>query len=245
MNQIISISGGSGSGKTTLARWVQERLGLKTQILSQDHYYFDQSHRFDRDGGSVNFDHPSAIEWGLLEKHLQDLKKGKSIEVPRYDFATHSRLKEKDPFEPSDVVVVDGTLLLSQKELLDFFDIKVFLDVPESLRYESRLKRDVNERGRTPEGVQAQFMGQVKPMHDQYVQPSQRHADWILRSDQEIETFLKKLESDLKPNKPPASSGETLLLIFLCKSSGSKQESVLRCCDPCPNLFLFLKCFPF
>jgi uridine kinase len=187
---IVAIAGGSGSGKTTLARKIRQNLGQdKCSILSQDHYYHDQSHKFDGDGGSVNFDHPSSLDFDLLAEHLGQLKKGLSIQVPVYDFVTHRRKKEYELMFPSSVIVLDGTLLFSQPKILEKLDYKLFVDVPESVRFERRLKRDVQERGRTPDGVRKQFESQVKPMHDQFIEPSKKFADHLTHDHFDVNSF--------------------------------------------------------
>lgn len=185
-SRIVAVAGGSGSGKTTLARKIQKALGVeKCTIVGQDSYYFDQSHKFDRDGGSVNFDHPSALEFTLLAKQLLELKAGKDIEVPVYEFATHKRLPKIEKVKNHEIVLVDGTLILSQSILLPIFDESIFLEVDEVTRFQRRLKRDVEERGRTPEGVHEQFYKQVKLMHDEFVEPSKIYASLLL-SDRKI-----------------------------------------------------------
>jgi uridine kinase len=177
---ILAIAGGSGSGKTFLAEAIHKSLGEDTSsILSQDNYYFDQSAKFDHDGGSVNFDHPEAIDFLLLAAHLNTLKKGENINVPFYDFATHSRSESQVVQEPKKIIIVDGILILTEPKLREEFDEIIFVSTPEETRYERRLKRDVTERGRTPDGVKAQFDAQVKPMHDEFVEPSQCHAHRI------------------------------------------------------------------
>ncbi len=174
---VIGVAGGSGSGKTTFARRLQNDIGLDLcDILAQDSYYIDQSDKFDHDGGSVNFDHPDALEFSLMAKHISKLKSGQSINIPTYDFATHTRVQVENVLTPKKIVLVDGILLYSQDQIVSELDHRIFIDCPESLRFERRLNRDVKERGRTPEGVKAQFQAQVKPMHDQYVEPSKKHA---------------------------------------------------------------------
>lgn len=177
---VIAIAGGSGSGKTYLANSLHARLGDEiSTVISQDSYYFDQSAKFDHDGGSVNFDHPDAIDFSLLADHLLELKQGNSVQIPIYDFATHSRLTKTTAQICKKVILVDGILILNSEEIRSVVDTSIFVEAPESVRYERRLKRDVETRGRTPEGVKAQFDLQVKPMHDQFVEPSKKHAHHI------------------------------------------------------------------
>jgi len=178
---LIGIAGGSGSGKTTLAAELARALGAeRCAVLAQDHYYIDQSHRFDGDGGSVNFDHPSSIDFPLLASHLEILESGRGIDVPRYDFATHKRLALTERFEPVDFVIVEGTLILNDPLVRSRLGYKVFIQTAEALRFQRRLHRDTVERGRTPEGVWKQFSTQVKPMHDEFVEPSQQYADLVV-----------------------------------------------------------------
>jgi uridine kinase len=189
---IVAVAGGSGSGKTTLARKLQSALGKNSKILSQDNYYRDQSQNFKGDG-SVNFDHPSAIDFDLMADHLKKLREGLSIQIPIYDFSTHMRKKETIQFDPVQVVIVDGTLILSQEKLRPFFSFCIFIDVPESIRFSRRLKRDTEQRGRTAEGVKIQFDSCVKPMHDIFVEPSKKFASMIVTNDLNLDEIVKKL----------------------------------------------------
>jgi len=201
---VIGISGGSGSGKTTFARLLnqklQENFGPKfSAILAQDHYYIDQSAKFRGDGHpAVNFDHPSAIDFALIAEHLKALKKGNGVEVPIYDFATHTRDKDTKAFVPCSVVLVDGMLLLSQAVILLELDYCIFVEAPEDVRYQRRLARDVKERGRTPEGVEKQFKAQVKPMHDEFIEPSRMTANQVVSGltpfEPVIEALILKLQ---------------------------------------------------
>ncbi|CAM2010266.1 uridine kinase [Acanthopleuribacter pedis] len=178
---IIGVAGGSGSGKTTFAHRLFEALGTeRCCVLAQDAYYIDQSARFDYDGGSVNFDHPSSIDFDLMGAHLDRLKQGNTVNVPRYCFKSHMREAETTPMVPKAVVVVDGILVLSQPQVRCHFDTSVFLSIPEEKRFQHRLRRDVEERGRTVEGVHNQFFTQVKPMHDTFVEPSKNHAEHLI-----------------------------------------------------------------
>jgi len=195
---IIGVAGGSGSGKTYFARELHRILGEHhCTILYQDNYYIDQSHRFDGDGGSVNFDHPSSLDFDLLAEGLALLKQGKSIEVPIYEFATHKRLQKTITCEPKKIILVDGILILDSPVVRAELDEAVFFDTPEELRFKRRLERDVVERGRTPDGVKKQFDLQVRPMHDLFVQPSKVHAQTVVcdlgEYSEALQAFTKKL----------------------------------------------------
>ena len=195
---ILGVAGGSGSGKTYFSKSLVGELGSDIcEIVYQDNFYIDQSHRFDRDGGSVNFDHPESIEFSLLAKHLETLKSGKATEIPTDDFATHKRKKECIRVEPKKIIIVDGILIFHSEIVRKLFDDLIFFETPEDLRFERRLKRDVQERGRTPEGVKEQFYRQVKPMHDLYVEPSKVYAKTVVKDsgvfDSVLKTFCQKL----------------------------------------------------
>lgn len=178
---VIGITGGSGSGKTTFATGLRQVLGEnKIARLSQDSYYRDRSADFDRDGGSVNFDHPDSLEFELMAEHLRLIKRAQSVQVPIYDFATHSRRPAFLGLEPRPIIVLDGILLLAHPDVAQLLDLTIFVDAPEAVRFERRLERDVRERGRTPEGVREQFFKQVKPMHDEFVEPARERANLVI-----------------------------------------------------------------
>ena len=195
---IIGVAGGSGSGKTYFASPLRQRLGRELcDIIYQDSFYFDQSANFDFDGGSVNFDHPDSIDFSLLAESIRTLKMQVQVELPIYDFKTHSRKIETDRFEPRPIILVDGILIFHPKELRDLFDERIFFDTTEELRFERRLNRDVHERGRTPDGVRNQFLKQVKPMHDKFVDPSKNHADFMVRDVGEFDGVLSSYSDRL------------------------------------------------
>jgi uridine kinase len=199
---IIGVAGGSGSGKTYFARELQQILGDSVcTILYQDNYYIDQSHRFDGDGGAVNFDHPSSLDFNLLATGLSDLKLNRSINVPIYDFASHKRLQNTLVCEPKRIILVDGILILDSSVVRSELDEAIFFDTPEELRFARRLERDVHERGRTEEGVKKQFDLQVRPMHNQFVQPSKIHAQTVVSSLDEYKDVLNKMVTRLRKNK--------------------------------------------
>ena len=182
--RIIAVAGGSCSGKTRLADRTLEALGDDVcTIMRQDNFY--------KDMGGVNpgdplpnFDHADAFEWDLLRDKLIELKSGKSIEIPTYDFTTHRRRSETEIIEPKPIVLIEGILLLSQDILLPVFDQCFFVECSETVRLERRLARDVVERGRTEESVHKQFAEQVAPMHEKFVVPSKQNADMIITQNQ-------------------------------------------------------------
>jgi len=196
---IIGVAGGSGSGKTHFAKELQKNLGDEhCMILYQDNYYIDQSAQFDGDGGKVNFDHPNSLDFRLLAEGLRTLKAGNPIEIPLYDFVTHSRRKETLAAKPKKVILVDGILILHSEEVRLELDEAVFFDTPEPLRFQRRLERDVHERGRTPEGVRRQFELQVRPMHNQFVEPSKNHAQTLVKDLGEYGATLREFVARLK-----------------------------------------------
>jgi uridine kinase len=206
---ILGVAGGSGSGKTYFAQSLVSELQKHggpsfAQIIYQDNFYIDQSSRFDRDGGAVNFDHPDSIDFPLLAKCLQCIKNNETVQIPIYDFATHKRKSEELTVKPCRVVIVDGILIFHEAQVRELFDDLIFFQTPEELRFQRRLERDVKERGRTPEGVRAQFLKQVKPMHDLYVEPSLRYAQTVVQDLGDFATVLQQYSRrmlDLNQNK--------------------------------------------
>jgi len=191
--KIIGVSGGSGSGKTYFAKQLQRRLGDdRCVIIYQDNYYIDQSARFDGDGGSVNFDHPSSLDFALLAQDLRRLRQGLDVQIPIYDFVTHRRQPHTIHCLPRPIILVDGILILHSDLVRAELSDSVFFDTAEDLRFQRRLQRDVNERGRTPEGVRRQFERQVRPMHEEFVQPSKTHAHQVVRDLGEYGEVLRK-----------------------------------------------------
>lgn len=205
---VLGISGGSCSGKTVLARSLQRKLGRKLCVLvAQDAYYRDQSAEFDGDGGSINFDHPDAIDWALLQAHIAQLRLGEAVPRPHYDFTTHKRVAQVVMLKPSPVILVDGILLLTQPAMRKLLNRSIFVDMDSQTRFERRLRRDVEGRGRNPEGVARQFYGHVEPMHAKFVEPGRAHADVVVRGDAQgieaaIEDVLASLPADISKGQP-------------------------------------------
>jgi len=200
---IIGISGGTGSGKTSLAKGILSEYGEgEVAVLEQDSYYNDLSHILYEERVAQNFDHPDSIDIGLFESHLKDLIKGNSVEVPTYDFSTHVRMGRTTSITPHHVIVVEGILTLHYPQLRNLFAIKIFVDTPPDIRFIRRLTRDINERGRTPESVNKQYLTTVRPMHEQFVEPSKYYADLIVPEGGEnkvaVDLIRTKINSILK-----------------------------------------------
>ena len=177
---IIGVAGGSGSGKTTVARAIHERLGVDAIFLDQDAYYADLGHLPLAERARTNFDHPDALDTDLMVEHLEALAAGRGVDKPTYDFTRHTRATATVRLEPRDVILVDGILIFADARLRRMFDMKVFVDVADDLRFIRRMQRDVSERGRSVESVVEQYLGSVRPMHLEFVEPSKRYADIIV-----------------------------------------------------------------
>lgn len=183
----IGFAGGSGAGKTALATAIHERLGRdRSVILSLDWYYKDLNHLNLEDRARVNFDHPDALEVSLLNQQMSHLKAGGAIEVPVYDFTTHTRRPETRTLSPKPIVLVEGILLLALDAIRPLLDVKVFIDTPADIRFIRRLVRDINERGRTVDSVIRQYYATTRPMHFAWVEPSKAFADVIVSGEKEI-----------------------------------------------------------
>ena len=178
---VIGIAGGSGSGKTTLAQAILDEIGSeKIAFLPHDAYYRDQDHLTFEERVKVNYDHPDSLETELLIKHLKALIAGQAIQMPVYDFKLHSRSKETKIIQPRSIILVEGILILYEKVLRQYFDVKLFVDADPDIRFIRRLERDITERGRSVESVINQYLGTVRPMHLEFVEASKRYADIII-----------------------------------------------------------------
>ena len=178
---LIGIAGGTGSGKTSIAKKLLEEYGTgDVVVIEQDAYYRDISNITMEDRHLQNFDHPDAIDNELFNQQLNSLIKGQIVEVPIYDFSTHSRLKDTKTVHPHRVIIVEGILTLHYTILRELMDIKVFVDTPNDIRFIRRISRDIDKRNRTVESVIDQYLKTVRPMHEQFVEPSKYFADIII-----------------------------------------------------------------
>jgi len=177
---VIGVAGGSGSGKTTVTRAIQDAVGRDSVLIDQDAYYRDLAHLPLEERKRVNFDHPDAFDTELMVAQLTELLAWRPIRKPTYDYPGHTRAAATVLVEPRDIIVVEGILLFADARLRPLFDIKVFVDVADDVRFIRRLQRDVQERGRSMESVIQQYLTTVRPMHLEFVEPSKRYADVIL-----------------------------------------------------------------
>lgn len=178
---VIGIAGGTGSGKTTVARRIYDSLHLDSAVfLDHDSYYRELDHLPMEERRRVNFDHPDSLDNDLLVEHLQRLIAREAIDKPVYDFAAHTRAGTTVRIEPRDVILVEGILIFVDPRLRDLFDLKIFVDTEADVRFIRRMRRDLELRGRTVESVVEQYLGTVRPMHFEFVEPSKRYADVII-----------------------------------------------------------------
>ncbi|EQB86903.1 uridine kinase [Clostridium punense] len=178
---LIGITGGTGSGKSTIAREIYKSFSENCiAMIEQDSYYKDQSHLTPEERTKTNYDHPDAFDTQLLVQHLNQLTQGKAINKPIYDFEVHNRKVETVSIESRDIVIVEGILVLQEKEVRDMLDIKIYVDTDADVRFIRRLVRDINERGRTIDSVITQYLTVVKQMHEQFTENTKRYADIII-----------------------------------------------------------------
>ena len=177
---VIGIAGGTGSGKSTMIRKIKEEFSDEITILSHDFYYKQHNDIPFEERKKLNYDHPNAFDTDLMINHIKALKEWRSIERPVYDFTIHNRVDETVTVKPAKVIIVEGILIFENKELIDMFDIKAFIDTDADVRIIRRILRDVRERGRTLDSVVNQYLTTVKLMHEQFVEPSKKNADIII-----------------------------------------------------------------
>lgn len=207
---MIGVVGGSGSGKTTVARAIYEFLGIDAAFIDQDAYYADLGHLTLEERRRVNFDHPDAFDTDLMVLQLEALAAGRTIQKPTYDYPAHTRAARTVDVRPGEVIVVDGILLFADPRLRPLFDIKIFVDVDDDVRFIRRLQRDVTERGRTLDDVVRQYLGSVRPMHLEFIEPSKRYADIILPEGGHnrigVEMILARVELELSRRRDERST---------------------------------------
>ena len=178
---IIGIAGGTGSGKTTVVRKIVEALPPHyVAVLPLDSYYNDTSHMTEEERHAINFDHPDAFDWKLLDKHVNDLRNGKAIEQPTYSYLKCNRLPETVHVEPKPVIIIEGIMTLLNKKLRELMDLKIYVDTDDDERLIRNIRRDIVERGRTVEMVVDRYLEVLKPMHEQFIEPTKRFADIII-----------------------------------------------------------------
>ena len=177
---VIGIAGGSGSGKTTLLKNIVETFGPSITVISHDNYYKRHDEMTYEERSRLNYDEPAALETDLMVRQLEALRRGEAIQCPVYDFTVHNRSNETLTIQPEKVIIVEGILIFTDKNLRDLMDIKIFVDTDADIRICRRIKRDVNKRGRSLESVITQYQQTVKPMHEKYVEPSKKYADIVV-----------------------------------------------------------------
>ena len=201
---IIGIAGGTGSGKTTLTQRIKERFEGEVAVVYHDSYYRRNDHLTYEERTHLNYDHPDSLESSLLIEHLKELKEGRAIECPVYDFSQHNRASEVEVIEPRKVIIVEGILIFQDPELRSQFDLKVFVDADADIRILRRLRRDLIERGRTVDSVISQYESTVKPMHNLFVEPTKQFADIIVPSISDTsaaaDLIVQKIENHLRKN---------------------------------------------
>jgi uridine kinase len=203
---VIGIAGGTGSGKTTVANAIIEQVGEDiVSYLPHDAYYKDLSKLPPAQRVAVNFDHPNSLDTDLMKSHIAQLKAGQKVDLPIYDFTTHSRTKETKKILPNPVILVEGILIFVDPELRDLFDVKLFVDADADIRLIRRIQRDITERGRTIDSVLKQYQTTVRPMHLEFVEPSKRYADVIIPEGGHnivaLEMVIARIESLLREHQ--------------------------------------------
>jgi uridine kinase len=178
---VIGVAGGTGSGKTTVANEILQRVGAdQIAYIPHDAYYRDLAHLPSHERKRINYDHPDSLESELLVDHLKELRAGRAVEIPVYDFTTHTRTQETRRVGPAPVILVEGILVFTEPRLRAQFDVKLYIDTDADVRFIRRLRRDIEERGRSVESVCSQYLSTVRPMHLEFVEPSKRYADVII-----------------------------------------------------------------
>ena len=198
---MIGIAGGTGSGKSTLTERIKEHFGEHVTVLTHDNYYKAHDDMTYEERTHLNYDHPNAFDTDLMIEHVRALRAGKDIICPVYDFSAHNRSKETITIHPNKVMIIEGILIFECKELTDLMDIKIYVDTDADVRILRRIMRDVEERGRSLTSVVNQYLNTVKPMHEQFVEPSKKYADIIVpeggRNQVALDMIMQRIKSHL------------------------------------------------
>ncbi len=191
---LIGVAGGTCAGKTVVCERLAEKAGAdRLALIRLDSYQVDHTHQTIAERAATNYDHPDAYDWDLLNDHLGRLVTGQSVQAPTYDFAVHNRSSVVRQIDPAPVIVVEGILVLHDASLRERFDLKVYIDADSDLRFIRRLRRDVDERGRTPDSIIEQYLTTVRPGHEQFIEPTKRFADVIVTGNESIEPAVELL----------------------------------------------------
>ncbi|MGB2483930.1 MAG: uridine kinase [Flavobacteriaceae bacterium] len=196
---IIGIYGGTGSGKTTIVNMIASHFSSNDiEIISQDSYYKDNSDISYEDRCKLNFDHPDAIDFNLLHKHLKNLRKGETVEQPIYDFKIHNRLKKTIQIKPKKILILEGILIMCHAEIRSIFDLKIFINANSKTRMERRIKRDIAERGRSRDEVLKRYIETLKPMHEKFIEPTKIYANYIIENQFDNKLNIDELLEKMK-----------------------------------------------
>ncbi|MDE5561586.1 MAG: uridine kinase [Bacteroidaceae bacterium] len=201
---IIGIAGGTGSGKTTVVKKIMETLRNESvAVIPQDSYYNDNTLLSMEERKRINYDHPDAFDWKLLYRHIHDLRNGKAIEQPTYDYITSNRMTETIHIEPCEVIIIEGIMALYRKDMRDLMDLKIFVDTDSDVRLIRNILRDTVERGRTPQMVIDRYLQVLKPMHEEFIEPTKRFADLIIPeggcNEQAVDIMKTYIKHRLRP----------------------------------------------
>ncbi len=197
MARIIGISGGSGSGKTTIVRKISEIVG-DFAFIPQDNYYRSAEYVSNTNINAFNFDHPAAFDTDLLEIHLAELRAGKAVEMPQYDFVHHRREEKTILLEPGKLVILEGIMIFFESRIRDLIDLKIYVDTPDDIRFIRRMSRDIDERGRTVQSVVDQYLETVRPGHYEFIEPTKAYADLIVPEGGQNQKALEVLVSFMR-----------------------------------------------
>ena len=199
---VIGIAGGTGSGKTFLTKKILEMSVTKDiVVIEQDAYYKDLSHMPYEKRVKQNFDHPDSIDIDLFESQLLQLIKGETVNIPTYDFSKHIRANKTKEITYSSIIIVEGIFVLHYLNLRKLCTVRIFMATPEKVRFQRRMARDIEERGRTPESVKLQYESTVLPMHEKYIEPSKNHADYLIQGEYDLKDVITMINAKTNTNK--------------------------------------------